>query len=213
MFNLLLSIAYLPPIEYFAFLVANNVTIDACERYQKQSYRNRATIINGNGIQNLIIPTVHDFHMGKVTDVRIDYTTPWQRTHWRTIESAYNSTPFFLYYKDAIMPFYYEKTDLLFDFNLNLTKTLVKLLKLNTTFYFTTDFEPYTTNDLRTIIHPKTKRSENYPLSINNLYYQIFDNKFGFLPNLSIIDLLFNIGPEATGYLSNLYQKFQNDNL
>ena len=180
--QLLLSTAYLPSVEYFAFLLTGEALIDGEERYQKQSYRNRAVILNGNGVLNLIIPTIHDNRMGVVKEVRIEYVTPWQRAHWRSIESAYNNTPFYLYYKDALKPFFEQKFDFLFDFNTQLTLTLLKILQA---------------------------RKPDYRYRLTSPYYQVFEDKFGFQPNLSIIDLLFNEGPQAASYLHHLANTFE----
>jgi len=208
--HVLLSTAYLPPVEYFALLLADNTAIDREERYQKQSYRNRAVIMNGNGPLNLIIPTVHEGRMGIVKDVQIEYTTPWQRAHWRSIESAYNNTPYYLYYKDALKPFYEKPFEHLFDFNLQLTQTLMKLLQLNRDVVTTTTFKPYTQDDTRLLIQPKQARKEEYPFKLKTPYYQVFEDKFGFIPNLSVIDLLFNEGPQAASYLQHLLTQFEN---
>ena len=207
--QLLLSTAYLPPVEYFAFLLTGDALIDGEERYQKQSYRNRAVILNGNGVLNLIIPTVHDQKMGVVKDVRIEYVTPWQRAHWRSIESAYNNTPFYLYYKDALKPFFEQKYEYLYDFNTQLTKTLLKALQVDVNIRFSETFSPYEENDLRLEIHPKKAHKQDYRYRLENPYYQVFEDKFGFQPNLSVIDLLFNEGPQATNYLQNLAKSFE----
>ena len=207
--QVLLSTAYLPPVEYFALLLSENAAIEREERYQKQSYRNRTVIMNGNGALNLIIPTIHDGRMGVVKDVRIEYVTPWQRAHWRSIESAYNNTPYYLYYKDALKPFFEREYEYLFDFNLQLTQTLMRLLRLDREIQTTTTFSPYTPEDTRLLIHPKHSRRENYPFRLKTPYYQVFEDKFGFVPNLSVIDLLFNEGPQAATYLRQLLTQFQ----
>ena len=207
--NVLLSTAYLPPVEYFALLLSENAAIEREERYQKQSYRNRSVIMNGNGVLNLIIPTVHDDRMGIVKDVRIEYVTPWQRAHWRSIESAYNNTPYYLYYKDALKPFFEQEYEFLFEFNLQITQTLVNLLRLDCEIRTTTAFTPYTTDDTRLLVHPKQSRKEDYPFRLKTPYYQVFEDKFGFVPNLSVIDLLFNEGPQAAAYLRQLLTQFE----
>ena len=209
--NILLSTAYLPPVEYFALLLSENTAIEREERYQKQSYRNRTVIMNGNGPLNLIIPTVHDGRMGVVKDVRIEYTTPWQRAHWRSIESAYNNTPYYLYYKDALKPFYEQEYERIFDFNLQLIQTLLKLLRIDKEISVTEHFIPYTENDTRLLIQPKQAKKADYPFRLKNPYYQVFEDKFGFTPNLSVIDLLFNEGPQAVNYLRQLQQQFERE--
>lgn len=207
--QVLLSTAYLPPVEYFALLLSENAAIEREERYQKQSYRNRTVIMNGNGALNLIIPTIHDGRMGIVKDVRIEYVTPWQRAHWRSIESAYNNTPYYLYYKDALKPFFEREYEYLFDFNLQLIQTLMQLLRLDREIQTTTTFTPYTSEDTRLLIHPKHSRKEDYPFRLKTPYYQVFEGKFGFVPNLSVIDLLFNEGPQAATYLRQLLTQFE----
>lgn len=191
-------------------LLADGSAVEREERYQKQSYRNRAVVMNGNGLLNLIIPTVHEGRMGIVKEVRIDYATPWQRAHWRSIESAYNNTPFYLYYKDALKPFFEQKFEFLFDFNLQLTQTLLNLMQTGKDVAITTAFTPYSDSDLRLLIHPKNARKEDYPLRLQQPYYQVFEDKFGFMPNLSVIDLLFNEGPQAAAYLQQLLPQFKN---
>ena len=158
---------------------------------------------------NLIIPTVHDQKMGIVKDVRIEYVTPWQRAHWRSIESAYNNTPFYLYYKDALKPFFEQKFDFLFDFNTQLTQTLLKALQVDVNIRISESFVPYEENDLRLEIHPKRVHKPDYRFFLNKPYYQVFEDKFGFLPNLSVIDLLFNEGPQAASYLHHLANTFE----
>ncbi|MBQ9509477.1 MAG: WbqC family protein [Bacteroidales bacterium] len=217
----LLSTAYLPPIEYILKCMQGPVTLEVCEHYIKQSYRNRALIATANGIQVLSIPVVHVSSKMPILDVRIDFATPWQRLHWKSIDTAYSGSPYFLYFQDYIRPFYEKKFDFLFDFNLELTQVILKL--------FGKDFQPQQTKefiadytqrkcgeqeystaevdrgpqndskqweeieDLRNIIHPKRCREASYPFP-HKPYTQIFEDRLGFVPNLSIVDFLFNEG-------------------
>lgn len=194
----LLSTAYLPPIEYILKCMQGPVTLEVCEHYIKQSYRNRALIATANGIQVLSIPVVHVSSKMPILDVRIDFATPWQRLHWKSIDTAYSGSPYFLYFQDYIRPFYEKKFDFLFDFNLELTQVILKL--------FGKDFQPQQTkefiadytqrkdiDDLRNIIHPKRCREAGYPFP-HKPYTQIFEDRLGFVPNLSIVDFLFNEG-------------------
>ena len=205
----LLSTAYLPPIEYFSFLMGKDVWIENRENYSKQSYRNRARILTGNGIQVLSVPIIHETHNPPITEVRIEYNTPWQRNHWRAIETAYNASPYYLYYKDILQPFFQQHFEFLFDFNLQILKALTKTLRIEPNIYLTTEYEAATTPDLRMLIHPKQCTQPQYPLQLTEPYYQVFDDRFGFTPNLSIIDLLFNMGPQSIQYLETLNQQFK----
>lgn len=202
----LLTTAYLPPIEYLAFFLEGEVLLERCEHFQKQSFRNRTVILTANGPQNLSIPVIHAAPKEPISQVRIDYATPWQRTHWRTIESAYGCSPYFLYYKDLLQPFYETHFDYLFDYNTALCKTILQLLPISTALRYTKDFAPLQPNDLRTTIHPRKKLEADYPFALSEFYYQVFHEKFGFIPNLSILDLLFNLGPDSVRYLQRSLQ-------
>lgn len=198
----LLSTAYLAPVEYFSFLLEEEVQVEYCEHFVKQSFRNRMVVMTANGPQVLTIPIVRgSASKMMIADTRIDYKTPWQRNHWKTIESAYGNSPFFLYYQDPIRDFYEQTIDRLIDFNLQLTQTILKMMKVNTKISLTEDFMPMQTFDLRSEIHPKKQQDEQYAFRLKETYSQVFDEKYGFVPNLSILDLLFNLGPEARGYL------------
>ena len=191
----LFSTAYLAPVEYFQYLkTVGKVCIEQHEYYQKQSYRSRCRIATANGIMDLSIPVEKRNHT-LIRDIRISEHSNWQTQHWRSIEAAYNSSPFFEYYADDFRPFFEKKWLFLWDFNMELLHKTLELLDIETEILLTETYEPQTgeeTLDLREIIHPKKEAS--IPLKS---YYQVFATKFGFIPNMSIIDLLFNMGNES----------------
>ena len=193
-----LSSAYLAPVEYYSEIAkADVVFIESHDYYLKQTYRNRCLIAAANGLMALSIP-VEKVSGEKVLtrDVRISDHNGWQLNHWRSIESAYNSTPFFEYYKDDLLPFYEKKWTFLVDFNREMQATILELLNLHVEIKQTTEYKNELDDsflDLREAIHPK---KEDQPINYKP-YYQVFDQRYGFQPNLSIIDLLFNMGNES----------------
>ena len=205
MANILLSTAYLAPVEYYMALAkAETAFLEQWEFFQKQSYRNRCNIVGANGVMALTIPVEKPSGQKVLTrDIRISEHSDWQQQHWRSIESAYNSTPFFEFYKDDFIPFYQKKWLFLWDFNLAIQNTVLELLDLNPKVEFTQVYsQTLEANilDLRESIHPK--------LDNNNAdfqpYYQVFEQKHGFQKNLSIVDLLFNMGNESQLIINNL---------
>jgi len=202
--DILLSTAYFAPIQYYSkFLNADKVYIEQFENFIKQTYRNRCVILGGNGPIQLIVPVVK----GRgpkilIKDLKISYDTDWQRNHWRTIFSAFNSSPFFEYYKDDIQPFFEKKHQFLLDFNLKIHDTICELLEIQNSAVLTDDFEkvPTGTLNLRECISPKIKtQTDSHFQAIE--YTQVFSEKLGFVPNLSILDLLFNEGPNSYSIL------------
>ncbi|MHB8261637.1 MAG: WbqC family protein [Bacteroidia bacterium] len=197
--SIILSTAYLPPIAYFQKIKqADGVYIEKHEYYIKQSYRNRCRLLSANGVVELSIPIVNSHNKQTITDVQISYAEKWQQQHWRTIEYAYRNTPYFLYYEDDLAPFYEKKYSFLFDFNMALIAVLMKSFKLPTEIYFT---EEYSTEgspiDYRNSIHPKNKIQE----CSFKTYPQLYTEGKIFKSNLSVIDLLFNVGTNAGEYL------------
>lgn len=199
-----LSTAYLAPIQYYTkFILADKIFIESFENFTKQTYRSRCDILGANGRLTLSIPIekVHGEKMS-IREVRIDYKTDWQRIHWQSLVSAYNSSPFFMYYADDLFPFYQKKESFLFDFNLKLTQKICELVGIDANrISLTEKFEKDIENDYRQSISPKPSQHKEDAIFYAEPYYQIFAEKFGFIPNLSIVDLLFNEGPEAINVL------------
>lgn len=192
---------YLPPIEYFSKLLDNkdNIIIENAEHFQKQTYRNRASIHSPNGKLDLVIPVLKGSkNHTKVKDVKISYDFNWQRLHLMSLQTSYRSSAYFEFYEDDFAIFYEKKWDYLFDYNEELLRLLIKFLKLNVQYKYTNKFENeyLELNDFRNSIHPKRNGRNNV-----NTYFQVFEERNGFLPNLSIVDLLFNQGPQSTKYL------------
>ncbi|WP_282638478.1 WbqC family protein [Sphingobacterium thalpophilum] len=200
--QLLLPACYLPPISYFHVIQENNlpVVIEKYEHFQKQSYRTRARIASANGVQDLIVPIKHgNKDRIPMKDIRISYEFDWQRLHWLSIQTAYRSSAYFEYYEDDFSHFYNEKFDYLLDFNMAQLELLFKLVKLNRTLSFTEEYRPSEPGspDYRDCIHPKKESILTSPKE----YYQVFSDKNGFHSDLSIVDLLFNQGPQSRSYL------------
>lgn len=204
--KVLLSTAYWPSLQYvFYVLNAGSVLIEQLENYQKQSYRNRTQILSANGVLDLSIPVQKSAPKELTKDIRISYTEHWQIRHWRAITSAYRNSPYFEYFEDDIAHFYSEKYELLLDYNLLQLRTVLKILKLRQDIGLTMDYvsSPADCVDLRERIHPKISFENDAAVAgtLKTGYYQTFGSRFGFTPNLSILDLLFNTGLESMAYL------------
>lgn len=201
----ILPTAYLAPILQMAICMKEEeVLLEVCENFQKQTYRNRTYIYGANGALMLNIPLEKGRNHTPIKEKEISYEADWRLLHWRSFESAYRSSPFFEFYEDDLRPFYEgQKEKFLIDFNEKLEDKMKELLKLD---YRKKEAEIYVTlpkeSDLRSMIHPKKLKwldDVAFPE-----YLQVFADRNGFQKNLSIVDLLFNEGPNAKDYLEKI---------
>ena len=193
-----LSTAYFPPIEYFALLARYSVVyMEAFEHYQKQSWRNRCRILSANGPLDLSFPVVHSgLREQPITGVLVDYSTPWVPKTEKAIESAYSSSPFFDYYRDPIWEILDSEPATLWDLNMRIITFFCSKLGIQVQILPTLEFCGDAVD-----IHPKRPNSILQDLGLGRPYYQVFGPRFGFTPGLSIMDLLFNEGPESIALL------------
>lgn len=200
-----LTTAYFPPVEYFfAIASSGKAVIEQCEFYQKQSYRNRCRILSASGPEALSVPVVKETTLSRpIREMKVDYDEPWLQIHKRALDAAYNSSPFYLYYKDEIMEVLDSRPAFLFDLNTKLLELLLQMAGVKADISFTEDFaKDWGEGDFRELIHPKHK-GENLLQTYKKekTYYQVFSDRLGFVPNLSILDLLFNEGPNSISFL------------
>jgi len=198
----LAPLAYGGSITLWAYLIqADEILLEKHDHYVKQTQRNRQYIHGANGKLMLSIPVKHLGRGGHQSykDVEIDNSFPWQVQHWKSLQSAYRSSPYFEFYEDEMIPFYKEIFTHLYAFNESLFGIIKKMLGCTTKTTFTEQYDPSTTNaDIRNLLEVK-KQTEAVALT----YTQVFEEKNGFIPNLSVLDLLFNMGPESLGLLKN----------
>ena len=186
--------AYLPSIEYVSlFLKTEDASIELFETYQKQSCRTRTNVMTANGVQTLTIPVIKTNGNHTLTkDIEISYKESWQQVHLRCLESAYRKSAYFDYYFPYFEKIYRQKFNTLVELNDFCLKTILKIMKVKKDYSFTTDFERIIDeNDYRISLSKGTNKIEMKP------YYQVFADRHGFIPNLSIVDLLFNEGPNS----------------
>jgi hypothetical protein len=198
--NILVSTAYLPPVEYFSVISqADEITVEKEENYVKQTYRNRCYILSAHGIQLLSVPVyLGSLHKTPVKDIRIDYSKRWQQVHLRAITAAYGSSPYYEFYFENIEKIILKNHGFLIDMNMELTLSVLEMLKIRKVVLYTSEYEPAVNkeNDFRYRISPKT---ESY--FTPKEYIRVFDPDKNFDKDFSILDLVFNKGPEAAGYL------------
>jgi hypothetical protein len=240
----LLSTAYFPPVSYFAAMAQEMgglilrhpqqedcrerktaapeltpaiVYIEACENFQKQSYRNRCYFYGADGVQSLQVPILHEggTHKQPISEIKIDWSKPWLLQQKRAIISAYQTSAYFEYYQDELFAILDSQPEKLFDLNLAILKFFIEkiglAIDLRTTEEYSRDFNPQTEDDitlpcvdLRETIHPKRTNTILEDMNLKKPYFQVFAQKHGFQSDLSIMDLLFNEGPESILYLKKL---------
>ena len=202
----LLSTAYFAPIQYYSKLVRyEQVIIERCEHYNKQSWRNRCSIYSANGLLDLVLPVVKTNHPKvSITEVEISYDTLWQKQHFKAIESAYRRSPFYEYYIDDLTPFFDCRHRYLYEFNLLIMRTVCDLIKIPFHVQESVDYIRHSEEitDLRNSLHPKVDQQHADPDFVSPHYTQVFADRWGFKSNLSILDLLFHTGPEAKEILA-----------
>ena len=215
---LLLETAFMPPVSYFAAiaeeftlsygrvvsLVPARLRLEACENYQKQSYRNRCRIYAAGGVESLTLPVVHEGGTSSlpIREIRVDWSRDWLPRMERAIVSAYESSPYFEYYRDSLFDILESRPEKLFDLNIRLIHYFLGKIGISADIDFSTEYErPGETapgiRDLRGIIHPKRPSI----LQTKKPYWQVFAAKYGFKSDLSVMDLLFNEGPDSISYL------------
>ena len=232
----LLSTAYMPPVSYFAAmaeemdglsnrrdgdssieLTPSVIYIEACENYQKQSYRNRCRFYAADGVQALSYPIIHEggTHKLPISDIKIDWSTPWLQQHERAIVSAYRTSAYFEYYQDELFAILESRPERLLDLNTELLKFFIEKTGLAVDLRMTSEFSREGTQtgpdgtllaceDLRESIHPKRPNTILQDMKLEKPYFQVFSRKHGFQSDLSIMDLLFNEGPDSILYLKKL---------
>jgi hypothetical protein len=204
MSNAIFSLPYFGPISFYAELVKyKNIQIEAAENYQKQSHRSRQYIYGANGELMLNIPVKHgkSSRRLKYKESKVENQFKWQLLHFRSLETSYRTSPYFEFYEADIEPLYNQNYDGLFEFNLACFNTNLKLLGLDLNFSLSSVYHSNYEDieDKRYLVNAKK------PISMSlKPYHQVFEDKFGFIENLSILDLLFNLGPESLSYLRSI---------
>lgn len=198
--SVLLSTTYFGPIQWYQKLYrVERVEIEQWESFRKQTYRNRCLIATTNGIQALTVPIEHS-DSPLIKDIRLSDHGNWRHLHWNALQSAYGESPFFEYYQDDIRPFFEKHWEFLLDFNEAIRLKMCELIDIQPNVSYTKEFvSEENMASFRDVICPKHPQDD--PDFTPRRYYQVYEQKHGFLPNLSILDLLFNMGPESIFFL------------
>lgn len=196
-----MPVFYMPPLSWWSVFLKeeNTVLFEQYENFPKQTYRNRANIYGANGKLSLIIPIAHNkkraYH-----EIEISYRENWQQLHWKSIKTAYQSSAYFEFYEDALFEIYQKKTKGLLEFNLNAIETIQGILKTQKAYSLNNKYEKeLNIPNYREAFSSKEPSQAKVPQ-----YFQVFDEKYGFLEDLSIVDLLCNLGPESRAFLSGI---------
>ncbi len=202
----LLQTTFFGPVQWYQKLCHyDHCLIEQYDSYQKQTFRNRCLIATANGIQALTVPVEHAEDKMLVKDLRISDHNQWRRVHWNALQSAYSESPFFDYYADDLHPFFERKYHFLIDYNEAIRQKICELIDIHPKVEYTTNFRPSSTVETAEIMDYRNVISAKHPLPDADfkarVYWQVFQQKHGFQPNLSILDLLFCMGPESIYYL------------
>ena len=189
---------YFGPISCWKQIINSTILWDVHQNYIKQTYRNRTFIHSANGLQKLTVPVKHSKIKFSMLEAKIDNTIAWQKNHWRSIQTAYSSSPFFEFYKDSLEQVYNKKYTYLVKFNFDMIKLVFEWLDIEIKLKLSKEYKVVYDDslDLR-----KKIDNQKHSISKNKIYNQVFFEKNGFLNDLSIIDLIFNEGPNSLSYL------------
>ena len=213
---MLLSLAYFPPVSWFAAaardftlsddrVIPSAVTLEACENYQKQSYRNRCHICSANGVEALSVPVVHEGGTFKlpIREIKVDYSVPWVVRSERAISSAYDSSAYFEYYRDELFAILDSRPATLWELDMAIITFFVRKTGIAVDFRLSTEYQKDVSDDLREVIHPKRPNTLLRDMGLEKPYFQVFSQKYGFKSDMSVMDLLFNEGPDSIMYLKS----------
>lgn len=199
--NILLPVFYLPPISWFSEFLnpENEVVFEQFETFPKQTFRNRTNIYGANGKLSLIIPINHNGSR-EFKNTEMSYREDWQKLHWKSIKTAYQSSPYFEYYEDKLIKLFENKEKFLLEFNIKSIKIILDILKTEKAYSLNKE---YIKNPEE--VNFREKFSAKIPSEYEmDEYYQTFSDKMGFLNDLSIVDLICNKGPESMTYLKHI---------